>query len=190
MSTARRPGLWPAVHGVYAPSLNVHHWSHDLRLRFKLAKGYVSFESLPLAQDSTAERCPCHPISMVEQGTREAPWPVAGRAPNSTYDAPNFYLILSMQSRQWEDSILLTSSGENSQGKADNAQVAQAFCNGSGGGFRWCSGSRNSSGSGDGGRSSSSKRWIGAGSFDVMGRWWRWGLVVLARCDVYRHREI
>jgi hypothetical protein len=39
------------------------------------------------------QRRPLHLMATTEQGTEKAPWPVAGRAPNSAYDAPNFDLI-------------------------------------------------------------------------------------------------
>jgi hypothetical protein len=41
MSTARRPGLRPVIHGVYPSSLNVRHWIADRWLGLNQGKGYV-----------------------------------------------------------------------------------------------------------------------------------------------------
>jgi hypothetical protein len=77
---------------------------------------------------------------------------------------------------------LPTYCGGNDLGKAGNEREARAAFNGGGDGVRRYSGSKDSSGSGDVGGGSSSKRKIGAGGLDkmVQRRWmarrWRLGI--------------
>jgi hypothetical protein len=102
-----------------------------------------------------------------------APWPLAWESSSSSYGAPFVMRFLPTWSMWREESNLPTYHAGNGRGKAGDERAAWAAFNSGGDDVRWRFGSKDSSGNGDVGGGSSSKRWIGMGGLDkvVQRRW-------------------
>jgi hypothetical protein len=95
---------------------------------------------------------------LAETEHREVAWPLAFGSSSSHCGTPYSDLILPTRPKLREELVLQSYHSGNGPWEAGDEEAAQELCNGGGGDFRRCSGSKGCSGGGGIGRGSSKRR--------------------------------